>query len=74
MEQRPYSRRFHKWFAAIERRKLASGGGMLLCGRVNVISQGVGKLETRLREDEKSGDRITELEEKLAKRSKRILI
>ena len=45
MEQRPYSRRFHKWFATIERRKLASGGGMLLCGRVGVISQGVGKKE-----------------------------
>jgi len=38
------------------------------------ISQGVGKLETRLREDEKLGSRITELAEKLAKGRKRILI
>jgi len=31
------------------------------------ISQGVGKLETRLREDEDLGRRITNLAEKLAK-------
>jgi chromosomal replication initiation ATPase DnaA len=38
------------------------------------ISQGVGKLETRLREDENLGRRITGLAEKLAKGRKRILI
>ena len=38
------------------------------------ISQGVGKLETTLREDEKLESRITGLAEKLAKRKKRILI
>jgi len=37
------------------------------------ISQGVGKLETRLREDEKLESRITGLAENLAKRKKRIL-
>ena len=38
------------------------------------ISQGVGKLETRLREDENLGRRITGLAEKLGKGRKRILI
>jgi chromosomal replication initiation ATPase DnaA len=38
------------------------------------ISQGVGKLESRLREDENLGRRITELAENLAKGRKRILI
>jgi hypothetical protein len=38
------------------------------------ISQGVGKLETTLREDEKLESRITGLAEHLAKRKKRILI
>ena len=60
--------------ATIEQRNPASGGEMLLCGRVGVISKGVEKLETRLQEDEKSEDRITELEEELAKGSKGILI
>ncbi len=45
-----------------------------MCGRVSVISQGVGKLETRLQEDEKLEDRITKPEEKLAKGSEQILI
>jgi len=38
------------------------------------ISQGVGKLETRLRGDEHLGNKITELAENLAKGRKRILI
>jgi len=38
------------------------------------ISQGVGKLEGRLWEDEKLGRRITDLAENLAKERKRILI
>jgi len=38
------------------------------------ISQGEGKLELRLREDEDLGKRITELAENLAKGRKRILI
>jgi chromosomal replication initiation ATPase DnaA len=38
------------------------------------ISQGVGKLESRLREDENLGSRITELADFLAKGRKRILI
>ena len=38
------------------------------------ISQGAGKLESRLREDENLGSRITELAENLAKGRKRILI
>jgi len=38
------------------------------------ISQGVGKLESRLREDGNLGSRITELAEKLARGRKRILI
>ena len=38
------------------------------------ISQGVGKLESRLREDENLQGRINELTENLAKGRKRILI
>jgi hypothetical protein len=38
------------------------------------ISQGVGKLESRLREDENLRDRINDLTENLAKGRKRILI